>query len=134
MMPPNQRLKLAGALAGRIAFPRWPAFVFCGSTALRQRALRPQLKRDPLGGALPFHKRSFVTDCLYGECPGRRAPRRASVHMFTAPHHSNSATCRARCARPPISAAAQKQRPKARRPDLLVGRAARSSIGATRAV
>src|SRR2546422_4821471 len=30
----------------------------CGSTALRPRALRPQLKRDPLGGALPFHKRS----------------------------------------------------------------------------
>ena len=30
--------------------PRWPAFLFYGSTALRQRALRPQLKRDPLGG------------------------------------------------------------------------------------
>ena len=28
----------------------WP-FV-CGSAALRPRALRPQLKRDPLGGAL----------------------------------------------------------------------------------
>jgi len=28
--------------------PRWPAIFVCRSTALRRRALRPQLKRDPL--------------------------------------------------------------------------------------
>jgi len=30
-----------------------------------------QLKRDPLGGALPLHKPPSVTDCLYGEPAGR---------------------------------------------------------------
>ncbi len=29
-------------------------------TSLRQRASRPQLKREPLGGALPLHRHSFV--------------------------------------------------------------------------
>jgi len=46
---PNKRLKLPGAWVGRIAFPRQPALFLCGSAALRQRVLRPQLKRDPLG-------------------------------------------------------------------------------------
>ena len=36
-VPPNMRLKLPGARVGRIALPR-------------RRALRPQLKREPLGG------------------------------------------------------------------------------------
>ena len=47
-LPPNMRLKLPGARVGRIALPRWPTF-FCRSAALRLSALRPQLKRDPLG-------------------------------------------------------------------------------------
>ena len=50
---PNMRLKLAGALVGRIALPRWLASVSAAPTTLRLRALRPQLKRDPLGGSAP---------------------------------------------------------------------------------
>ena len=52
------RLKLPGARVGRIAFPRWPAFFVSDSIALRQRALRPQLKRDPLGGSSRPHRLS----------------------------------------------------------------------------
>jgi hypothetical protein len=47
-LPPNKRLKLAGARVGRIAFPRSSASL-SGSIPLRLRSLRPQLKRDPLG-------------------------------------------------------------------------------------
>src|SRR5207249_3225136 len=48
-LQPNKRLKLSGARVGRIAFPRRLVFVSAVPTTLRQRALRPQLKRDPLG-------------------------------------------------------------------------------------
>src|SRR6266540_1659519 len=34
--------------------------VDCRPTSLRRRASRPQLKRDPLGGARPPRRRSFV--------------------------------------------------------------------------
>src|SRR6266480_2484991 len=49
--PPNKRLKLAGAQqVGRNCVASPASLFFCRSTALRPRALRPQLKRDPLGG------------------------------------------------------------------------------------
>ena len=48
--PPNKRLKLAGAQqVGRNCVASPASLFFCRSTALRPRALRPQLKRDPLG-------------------------------------------------------------------------------------
>jgi len=40
---------------------------------LRRRAGRPQLKRDPLGGALPPHRHFFVTSLWSGYYAGRRA-------------------------------------------------------------
>ena len=39
---------------GRIAFPR-PSASMCGSSSLRRRSLRPQLKRDPLGCNQTLH-------------------------------------------------------------------------------
>src|SRR6266576_2476329 len=48
--PPTKRLKLAGAQqVGRNCVASPASLFFCRSTALRPRALRPQLKRDPLG-------------------------------------------------------------------------------------
>src|SRR5712664_3232712 len=46
---PNKRLKLTHKLGG-IALPRRRAFFLCAFTSLHPRALRPQLKRDPLSG------------------------------------------------------------------------------------
>jgi len=62
MGPSNKRLKLPGALVGRIAFPSLASLFVCGSSALRQRAWRPQLKRDSLGG----HGRQLRTGTYYG--------------------------------------------------------------------
>jgi hypothetical protein len=58
--PPNKRLKLAGALVGRIAFPRWLAFLSAAPPPCARRALRPQLKRDPLG--------SYRSSCASLDC------------------------------------------------------------------
>jgi hypothetical protein len=47
---PNKRLKLPGRLQVRKnCFHSQASSPFCSTAALRQRALRPQLKRDPLG-------------------------------------------------------------------------------------
>ena len=43
-------------------------------TALRRRASRPQLKRDPLGGALPPHTHSFVNSFGTVSTRGAEAP------------------------------------------------------------
>ena len=51
MLRPNMRLKLAGAhKQGRPCVASVASLFVCGSNSLRPRALRPQLKRDPLGG------------------------------------------------------------------------------------
>ncbi len=55
-------------------------------TALRRRASRPQLKRDPLGGALPPHKHPFVNSFWYGEYARRRAPMLPKGDLCAAPH------------------------------------------------
>ncbi len=57
---PNKRLKLPGALVGGIALPRQRAFLSAAPPPCAGGALRPQLKRDPLGGALPPHKHPSV--------------------------------------------------------------------------
>jgi len=46
---PNMRLKLPAP--GKNCVPSPASLVFCPSTALRQPAFRPQLKRDSLGSA-----------------------------------------------------------------------------------
>jgi len=53
---------------------------------LRQRAGRPQLKRDPLGGALPPHKHPFVNSFWYSEYARRRAPMLPKGDLCAAPH------------------------------------------------
>ena len=55
----------------------------CRPTALRQRASRPQLKRDPLGGALPPHKHSYVNS--FGMVIARGAERRCSGGKISSP-------------------------------------------------
>ena len=60
-MLPNMRLQLPGAIVLKgncwVVPRRARDVVHC---SLRRRASRPQLKRDPLGGALPPHKHSSV--------------------------------------------------------------------------
>ena len=52
MARPNKRLKLAGADRSKGSGVLWPlAGHGLRPTPLRRRASRPQLKRDPLGGA-----------------------------------------------------------------------------------
>src|SRR6266496_688209 len=48
----------------------------CRPRPLRRRAGRPQLKRDPLGGALPPHRHSFANS--FGTVSTRGAVRRCS--------------------------------------------------------
>src|SRR5437660_8548645 len=89
----------------------------CRPTALRRRAGRPQLKRDPLGGALPPRKHSSANAFgmvmrgapraeTHGRAAARRAPPLQGGHVSGAPRTSSS------------TLAAQKQRPKACEPDL----------------
>jgi len=101
---------------------------------LRQRASRPQLKRDPLGGALPPHKHPFVNSFWYGEYARRRAPILPKGDLCAAPHTP----------RPRYGAAAPRTsfRRVAAHSQVLIPRAgagfqrraARSSVGAKRAV
>ena len=56
---PNQRLKLPGDRGEELRCLADQPF-FCGSAALRQRVLRPQLKRDPLGSAAPPRLRLLI--------------------------------------------------------------------------
>ena len=60
-MLPNKRLKLAGGdrLKGSGVLCPWRG-TDCRPTPLRQRGGRPQLKRDPLGGALPPQRHLLV--------------------------------------------------------------------------
>jgi len=60
MRLPNKRLTLAGAgFQGKRTFVHQPADT-AGASRFRPPALAPQLKRDPLGGALPPRKHSSV--------------------------------------------------------------------------
>jgi len=107
-------------------------FVHC---QLRWRARRPQLKRDPLGGALPPHKHSSANSFGMLNAPGagRRAPGRTGERQLAAPHRPESATGRARRALPalPVAGRAASQGEVGRGS---VGRAARSSTDDKRAV
>ena len=103
-------------------------------TPLRRRASRPQLKRDPLGGALPPHKHPFVNSFWYGEYARRRAPMLPKGDLCAAPHTP----------RPRYGAAAPRTsfRRVAAHSQVLIPRAgagsqrraARSSVGEKRAV
>src|SRR2546422_10829098 len=95
---PNKRLKLPGGdrFKGTLSVVPWRArSIVQLDGALR--AGRPQLKRDPLGGALPPHKHSSVNSFLYGDSAGRRAPMLPREDLFAAPHHAKAAAqaCRA---------------------------------------
>ena len=52
---------------------------------LRRRASRPQLKRDPLGGALPPYEHSSVTSFAMVNTRGAE-PSRAGGRRLAAPH------------------------------------------------
>ena len=51
---PNKRLKLSGRSCGKNCVPSLASLFVCGSNSLRPRAVRPQLKRDPLGRKRPI--------------------------------------------------------------------------------
>ena len=131
---PNKRLKLTGGdrLKGIGVLCPYGARTVV-PTALRRRASRPQLKRDPLGGALPPHKHPF-NSFWYGEYARRRAPMLPKGDLCAAPHTP----------RPRYGAAAPRTsfRRVAAQSQVLIPRAgagsqrraARSSVGEMRAV
>ncbi len=82
----------------------------CRPTPLRRRAGRPQLKREPLGGALPPASILPLMPLVW-RCVGRRAPRRAGELQLAAPHHSKAATV-GRAAHVSGTVAAQKPVPR----------------------
>src|SRR6266571_1334564 len=55
-----QALEAGGRSCGKNCVPSLACLFICRSAALRPRALRPQLKRDPLG-AHATHERAFYT-------------------------------------------------------------------------
>src|SRR5207245_5171001 len=59
------------------------SLLVCGSNSLRRRASRPQLKRDPLGGALPPHEHPFVS--IHLAVTTRDAERQAARANFSSP-------------------------------------------------
>jgi len=93
---PNKRLKLAGlALRGSV---RLCARRYRRAGRLRPLALAPQLKRDPLGGALPPRKHHSVNSFgivmrgapraeTHGRAPARRAPPLQGRHVSGAAAH-----------------------------------------------
>jgi len=89
------RLKLAGVIALVETECCALAGTDCRPPPLRRRAGRPQLKRDPLGGALPPHKHSFVNS--FGTVSTRGAVRRCSRAglWFAAPHTQRPRSCEA---------------------------------------
>ena len=94
---PNKRLKLTGGdrFKGNGVLCPWRG-TDCRPLLLRRRASRPQLKRDPLGGALPPHKHSFVKS--FGTVSTRGAERRCSRGGICSPrptHHGRATGCRA---------------------------------------
>ena len=103
MTLPNKRLKLAGVYrlkGSRCVVPL--AGHGLRPAALRRRASRPQLKRDPLGGALPPHKHPFVNS--FGRVSTRGAARRCSRRRIGSPRPTphGRATGRPRRARPSV--------------------------------
>ncbi len=82
--PSNMRLKLTGAYrsSGTGVLCPWRG-TDCRPTALRRRVGRPQLKRDPLGGALPPHR--HPSSILSGTVSTRGAERRCSRRGICAP-------------------------------------------------
>src|SRR5438552_4760865 len=84
---PNKRLKLTGGdrFKGSGVLCPWRG-TDCRPPLLRRRASRPQLKRDPLGGALPPHKHPFVNSVGTVRYAARRAPMLPKGHRFAAPH------------------------------------------------
>src|SRR6266496_5558232 len=62
----HHALEAAGrSQVGRNYVASLASLFVCGSTALRRWALRPQLKRDPLGGALPPHNHLSVNSVVW---------------------------------------------------------------------
>ena len=84
MLLPNKRLKLAGGdrFKGSGVLCPWRG-TDCRPTPLRQRVGRLQLKRNPLGGALPPHKPPFVNS--FGTVSTRGAARRCSRGRICSP-------------------------------------------------
>ena len=103
-------------------------------TPLRLRASRPQLKRDPLGGALPPHKHPFVNSFGTVSTRGAAGPRLPKDDRFAAPHTPRPCLRgRRRRARPPVGwLSIGKFSTQGGAP--AQPRAARSRIGAKRAV
>src|SRR6266566_4098193 len=126
---PNKRLKLAGGdrLRKRSVVPL--AGHGLRPTPLRRRAGRPQLKRDPLGGALPPHKHPFVNSLVRSVRGAPRANALEGGSVRRAPHP----TAALREAAPRTSfneVAAQRQVLNPKWGAASEPRAARSSIGA----
>ncbi len=131
---PNKRLKLAGAYRSKgsgVLCP-WRGTDYRPAT-LRRLACRPQLKRDPLGGALPPDKHSSVNS--FGTVIPRGAERRCSRGTICSPRPTphGRATGAPRRAPPSVGwlpiGKFSTQSGAATQP-----RAARSSLGAKRAV
>ena len=51
--------------------PRWPAFLSAAPNSLRLRALRPQLKRDPLGSAKCTQRKVYSLESQSGLPPAK---------------------------------------------------------------
>ncbi len=112
---PNKRLKLAGADRSKGSGVLCPGGHGLRPPPLRRRASRPQLKRDPLGGALPPHKHPFVNS--FGTVSARGAERRGARGRICSPRPTTP-TARHRPAAPRTSfhwVAAQSQLPNPRR-------------------
>src|SRR5437762_10367758 len=135
--PPHTRhLTSASSWRGRLSEEARvcaPASSYRRAGRLRPPAFAPQLKRDPLGGALPPHKHSSANSFgivmrgaprveTHGRAPAHRTPPLQLRPVSGAPRG------------PPIRVVAQKQLPKPRVTRTPVERAARSSSGARRAV
>ena len=133
-MPPNKRLKLTGGdrFNGNGVLCPWRG-PDCRPTALRRRAGRPQLKRDPLGGALPPHEHSLVNSFWLGDRTGRRASIRTSLGS-PRPTPQGRATGLPRRTLPSIGWLLTGNFPTQGRAAGSQPRAARSSLGAKRAV
>ncbi len=100
----------------------------CVHCPLRRRVRRPQLKRDPLGGALPPRKHSSVNS--FGMVIARGAERQDARANLSSPRPTTLSPPRVGRAAPVLQdRVAQKQLPKARRPGLRWGaRRARASV------
>jgi hypothetical protein len=132
---PNKRLKLTGgdrSNGSGVLCPWWGTD--CRPLLLRRRAGRPQLKRDPLGGALPLHRHSFVNSFV--TVIARGAVLRYSRISLGSPGpttqgHAIGMPRRA----PPSTRWLPRRQPRIPRASAgFARRAARSSIGAGRAV